>query len=347
MKKQVNFGICGFGKMGKIRARTIYDNPDTKLVSVYDINMKEEELHSDVKRCTSFDELLNSDIDAVIVSAYVKVAAEYVIRALNAGKHVFCEKPPSMTSKEMSDVIEVEKRAGKVLKYGFNHRLHFSVMEAKKLVDEGALGKLLWMRGIYGKAGSIDFHENWRNYKNYSGGGILLDQGIHMLDLFRHFSNDEFKCLSSHLSTSYWDIECEDNAFLILQSSNNVLATLHSSATQWKHKFLLEMTFEDGYINLDGILSSTRSYAPETLIVGRREFEDVTFAMGKPKESITYFEYDKSWELELAEFVAAVKATSPVVHGTSQDAFEIMKITDHVYEHSKVYLKENMKFIGN
>jgi hypothetical protein len=94
------------------------------------------------------------------------------------------------------------------------------------------------------------------------------------------------------------------------------------------------MAFEGGYINLDGILSSTRSYAPETLIVGQREFEDVTFAMGKPKESITYFEYDNSWELELAEFVQAVKGESPVVNGTSKDAFEIMKLTDHVYGYS-------------
>ena len=97
------------------------------------------------------------------------------------------------------------------------------------------------------------------------------------------------------------------------------------------------MAFEDGYINLDGILSSTRSYAPETLIVGRREFEDITFAMGKPKESITYFEYDKSWELELAEFVDAIKGIAPVANGTSQDAYEIMKIIDHVYNNSTMY----------
>ena len=101
--------------------------------------------------------------------------------------------------------------------------------------------------------------------------------------------------------------------------------------------FLLEMAFEDGYINLDGILSSTRSYAPETLIVGRREFEDITFAMGKPKESMTYFEYDKSWEFELAEFVDAIKGIAPVVNGTSQDAYEIMKITDYVYNNSTMY----------
>jgi len=330
---KVKFGIAGYGKMGKIREESILNSSDAKLISIYEVS---EYSHNDkgVVQCNSFDELLTTDIDAVIVSAYVSVAADYVIRALSRGKHVFCEKPPSMTAKEMKKVIEIEKKMRKVLKYGFNHRFHYSVMEAKKVINDGGMGKMLWMRGVYGKAGSIDFHDNWRNYKNYSGGGILLDQGIHMIDLFRYFSNDEFTCLSSHLTSSFWNVECEDNAFLVLKSDKNIIATLHSSATQWKHKFLLEMAFEGGYINLDGILSSTRSYAPETLIVGQREFEDVTFAMGKPKESITYFEYDNSWELELAEFVQAVKGESPVVNGTSKDAFEIMKLTDHVYGYS-------------
>ena len=328
---KVKFGIAGYGKMGKIREESILNSPDTKLISIYEVS---ECRHNDkdIVQCNSFDELLATDIDAVIVSAYVSVAADYVIRALNAGKHVFCEKPPSMTAKEMQKVIETEKKMGRVLKYGFNHRFHYSAMEAKKVINDGGMGKMLWMRGVYGKAGSIDFHDNWRNYKNYSGGGILLDQGIHMIDLFRYFSNDEFTCLSSHLTSSFWNVECEDNAFLTLKSKNDIVATLHSSATQWKHKFLLEMAFENGFINLDGILSSTRSYAPETMIIGKREFEDITFAMGKPKESITYYEYDNSWELELNEFIDAVNGKSVINNGTSEDALEIMMLTDFVYK---------------
>ena len=330
---RLKFGIAGYGKMGKIREIAIANSKDAELIAIFEIN---DYQYSDdsVIQCKSFDELLSAEIDAVIISSYVSAAAEYVIRALDSGKHVFCEKPPAMNVNEMLEVIEAEKNAKKVLKYGFNHRFHYSVMEAKKIINEGVLGKLLWMRGIYGKAGSIDFHDNWRNYKNFSGGGILLDQGIHMLDLFRYFSNNEFECLSSNLTTSFWDIECEDNAFLTLKSSNDVLATLHSSATQWRHKFLLEMTFEEGYLNLDGILSETRSYAPETLIIGQREFEDVTFAMGKPKQSITYYEYDKSWDFELAEFIGAIRGNCSIINGTSKDALEIMKITDHVYKNS-------------
>ena len=208
--------------------------------------------------------------------------------ALNSGLHVFCEKPPAMKLADLNKVYDAFNNSNKILKYGFNHRYHYSVMEAKKIIDSGQMGKLLWLRGAYGKAGSIDYNKNWRNYKKYSGGGILIDQGIHMLDLIRYFSGEEFNKINSYITTAYWNIKVEDNAFILMQSNNKVIASMHSSATQWRHKFLLEMCFEEGYINLDGILSTTRSYAPEKLVFGKREFEDVTFAMGKPKESVIF-----------------------------------------------------------
>lgn len=333
--RKLKFGIAGYGKMGKIREKAIEECPDAEVVGIYDVNHQELR-NKNIKFYNNFDELIASDIDAVIVSAYVKVAADYVMRALKAGKHVFCEKPPAATIMEMQEVLDVERASNKILKYGFNHRYHFSVQEAKKLINQGEMGRLLWMRGIYGKAGSIDFHKNWRNYKEYSGGGILIDQGIHMLDLMRYLAGEEFHYISGCLTQSYWNVECEDNAFLLLKSNSDVVATLHSTANQWQHKFLLEMTFEDGYINLDGILSSTRSYTPETMIVGRREFEDVTFAMGKPKETKTYFEYDKSWNYEIDEFISAIRGSSPVVNGTSKDALAVMKLVDDVYTNAEV-----------
>ena len=146
---QLKFGIAGYGKMGKIREKSIFSSPDAVLISVFDNTNHEYKKNGGIISCDSFDALLNSDIDVVVVSAYASVAAEYVIRALNAGKHVFCEKPPALNANEMLEVIDVEKNSKKVLKYGFNHRFHYSVMEAKKIINKGVLGKLLWMRGIY------------------------------------------------------------------------------------------------------------------------------------------------------------------------------------------------------
>ncbi|EAL5903523.1 gfo/Idh/MocA family oxidoreductase [Campylobacter lari] len=332
----IKVGIAGFGKIGQLRAQKILEKDYGKVLAVYDIK-KPSKLSNDIIFCHSFDELLSQDIDAIFICTFVDSLAEYTKKALLSGKHVFCEKPPARTSKELQEVIEIEHKTKMILKYGFNHRYHYSIMEAKKIIDSKTMGKLLWMKGTYGKAGSIDYHKNWRNYKNKSGGGILIDQGIHMLDLMRYLSGEEFEKINSFVTNAYWDIEVEDNAFAIMKTYSNTIAMLHSSATHWKHKFLLEMYFEEGYINLDGILSGTRSYAPETLVVGRREFEDITFAMGKPKESVTWFENDDSWENEIREFFDVIKNKGKIENGTSDDALQTLLLIEKIYNNSGFY----------
>lgn len=334
----IKIGIAGFGKMGKIRAKTVVEHKDTELIAVFeqDSELVGDTLSNNIKRCKSYDELLCEPLDAIIICAFNHVAVEYSTKALLKGIHVFCEKPPAKNCQELSLVLQAEKTSQKVLKYGFNHRWHYSVQEAKKLIDSGEMGKPLWVRGVYGKAGSIDYHKNWRNFKKYSAGGILMDQGIHMLDLYHYLLDKNFEVISSQLTNAYWKVEVEDNAFVTLKD-NNFIATIHSSANQWRHKFLIEICFEHGYINLDGILSDSRSYAPETLIVGKREFEDITFAMGKPKETTTWFENDDSWSLELAEFVNAIQGKGHVSHGTSKDAQKVLSLVERIYEHSGFY----------
>ena len=232
----IKVGIAGFGKIGQIRANELEKNENSKVVAIFDV-IKPDKLDNNIKIVESFEELLNQDIDAVFICAFNNVLADFTSQALKAGKHVFCEKPPAKTTEELKSVIEIENNSNLILKYGFNHRYHYSVQEAKKIIDSGSMGKLLWLRGVYGKAGSIDYDKNWRNYSKYSGGGILIDQGIHMLDLMRYFSNQNFIHVNSFVTTSYWDIDSEDNAFAIMQSKNKETAMLHSSATQGKHKF--------------------------------------------------------------------------------------------------------------
>ena len=248
-------GLIGYGKMGKIRESVINNFPDVNLVGIYD-NKNYNKIPERYIKCKNFEELLSLKIDTIFIATYVKYLSEYTIKALGAGLNVFCEKPPAINLKEMSKIIAKEKESSGVLKYGFNHRYHHSVIVAKKNIETRKLGKIIWFRGVYGKAGSIDFNKNWRNYKNFSGGGILIDQGIHMIDLIRYFAGENLECIHSHISTSFWDIQSEDNAFLLLKSKSGIIASMHSSATQWKHKFLLEICFENGYINLDGIFIS-------------------------------------------------------------------------------------------
>ncbi len=331
---KIKFGIVGYGKMGQIRSKVISKITNAEIVAIYDVEKKK--LKNGIKFCSSLDELLNEDIDAVIISGYTVNSKEFTIRALNQGKHVFCEKPPAMNAKEVKKVINFEKKNKKILKYGFNHRFHFSVIEAKKIIDKNKFGKIILMRGIYGKAGSLDFHKNWRNYKKYTGGGILMDQGIHMLDLFRFLSGQEFRCHSSIIQKLMWKVEFEDNAFAILKSKKNIIASLHSSATQWKHKFLLEIILEKGFITLDGILSSTNSYAPERMIIGSNGLNNIKQSMGKPSEKKINFSKDKSWQLEIEEFIKCIQKKSKVKNGNSNDALNVMKLVDEIYSKGKL-----------
>lgn len=333
----IKVAIIGMGKIGKTRAKTIKDNPHTELIAAYDIDSKQLDEFDGIIKCSSVDEIFKiQDLQAVVICTFNKYAPELTIKALEAGLHVFCEKPPARTSAELEAVRAVEEEKNLVLKYGFNHRYHHSVIEAKKLVENNIFGKLLWMRGVYGKAGGNKFADNWRNDKDESGGGILIDQGIHMLDLMRFFAGD-FKDIKSMVQTNYWDIKVEDNAFALMQTENGVMATIHSSATQWRHKFLLEMSFENGYINLDGILSGTRSYGDETLVIAKRQFENETFAMGKPREEKIYFDTDESWRLELDEFVECILEKKAVYNGNSYDALKVMQLVEAIYEESGYY----------
>ena len=328
----IKVGIAGFGKIGQLRAEILSDREDVSIIGVYDVK-KPEKLDSLVFY-DSYEKLLETGLDAIFICAYNTVLADYTAKALNRGIHVFCEKPPAMKVKELDVVFKALKSSGKKLKYGFNHRYHYSVTEANRIIEEGDFGKLLNFRGVYGKAGSIDYNKNWRNYKKISGGGIVIDQGIHMLDLIRFLSGQEFEVKYSLIKTLFWNIDSEDNAFIILEGDKGSVGSVHSSATQWKHKFLLELTFENGYINLDGILSGTRSYAPESLRYGLREFEDITWAMGKPQEHVIWFENDDSWVLEVDEFIIAVKGTGEILHGTLNDAFETLSLVEDIYNKS-------------
>tara|TARA_B100001057_G_scaffold500509_1_gene615976 strand:- start:1649 stop:2644 length:996 start_codon:yes stop_codon:yes gene_type:complete len=330
----IKCGVIGLGKIGKVRIKAIEKNSNFLLTKIYDPKIKLEnkkELFAE-----TVQEMFESDLDAIFICAFNDVAAEYSIKAIQKGIHVFCEKPPARTVKELNLVkVSLDKHPNVLLKYGFNHRSHYSVIEAKKIIDSGKLGKLLWMRGVYGKAGSLDYHKNWRNYKKISGGGILIDQGIHMIDLMFHLSGQKFAVQHSLVSTLFWDIESEDNVFALLKSKNNVVASLHSSATQWRHKFLLEMCFENGYLNLDGILSGTRSYAPETIKYGNREFEDITYAMGKPQEKVIWFENDDSWEIEVNDFANAIISNTKIKTGTITNAMIALQCVEEIYNYGK------------
>lgn len=327
-------GIVGFGKIGQLRASLLSEHPDFEVCSVADIDPSKAQGAPGATFHSDYRQLLEEDLDAIFVCAFNHVAPDAVVAALERGLHVFCEKPPGTCVEDVERIHQAEQAQPDVkLQFGFNHRYHYSVMEAKSMIDGGRFGKILWMRGVYGKSGGIQFENEWRNQSEIAGGGILLDQGIHMLDLCRYFVGD-FNHVQSLVTTAYWNIPVEDNAFAILRTEAGQVAMVHSSATQWKHRFALEICLEGGYINLVGILSSTRSYGDETLTFAKKQFEDETFAFGKPREETIFFGTDDSWALEIAEFASTIRQQRPVTSGNSTDALRVMQLIEEIYRRS-------------
>jgi predicted dehydrogenase len=332
MSQRIRAGIVGYGYMGEIRHRNVNAHDDLVLAGLCDPARSDEVEAMGVPTFDRWQDLLAADLDAVFVCTPNSLIPEVATAALELGQHVFCEKPPGRNLTDVHRIRAAEAASpGRVLVFGFNHRHHPGITDAKALIDSGSLGEILTLRGVYGKDGGYDYHKSWRNDPETSGGGILLDQGLHMLDLFRFFVGD-FEEVVGLRGTTLFEVPVEDNAMVMLRTPRGQLAQLHSTATSWKHTFRIEIGCEKGYVTISGLLSKTGSYGRETLLVGRRPARGERVAMGNPREETTYYDVDPSWDLEVAHFVECIQQRKPVEYGNSYDALKAMEIVDQVYQ---------------
>lgn len=322
-------GIVGYGYMGEIRRRNIDENLDLRLEVICDPYLPAERAPSGVPLVRELRDLINA-VEVVFVCTPNSVTADVIVAALEAGRHVFSEKPPGRDLADVERIRRAEDTSGRKLVFGFNHRHHPGIRDAKGLVDGGTLGRLLWVRGVYGKSGGEGFESSWRNDPAVSGGGILLDQGIHMLDLLRYFCG-EFAEVHGMLGDLYWDVPVEDNAMVLLRSERGHLAELHSSATLWRHTFHLELGLSEGYLVVNGLLSKSGSYGRESLLIGRRPLRPG----GPPREDVVYYDTDPSWDIQVRHLVQHIRSDSPVADSNSHDALEVMKLIAAVYEQAR------------
>ena len=327
---KLKVAIAGFGIVGKRRFQFINEHSSLEVTAVCEQNPFEKGVeYSEINCYTRYQDLLiKEDLDILFVCLTNNIAAEVTIAGLNKGLHVFCEKPPGMNVEEIENVIKIENTNKNLkLKYGFNHRYHDSVREALNLIQSKDLGEVINLRGVYGKSSIIPFSGGWRSKRDLAGGGILLDQGIHMLDLMRLFCG-EFEEVKSFVSNAFWKHDVEDNAFAIMKDKKGRIAMLNSSATQWKHRFSLEISLTKGYIELHGILSGSKSYGEEKIIIGTR---DTNSKNGLMESKTIRFLEDNSWRDEINEFASAVINKEPITTGTSHDALETMKLVYNIY----------------
>ena len=327
---KLRVGIAGYGVVGKRRRDCVDRNLHMQLVAVCDHAFDEEfSLQNGIHYYRDYRSLLKENLDVLIVCLTNEIAAEVTIAGVVLGLHVFCEKPPGRDVEDIIRVIQCERIHPKCkLMYGFNHRYHESVQDALQIIRSGELGRIVNMRGVYGKSKLITFNQpDWRTKREIAGGGVLLDQGIHMVDLMRLFAG-EFTEVHSYVSNSHWGYDVEDNAYALMRTEDGIIAMLNSSATQWRHRFNLDINLANGSIILGGILSGTKSYGAETITVVHVDHANDS---GDPKEQITRYNNDTSWEEEINYFGNCIVTDEPIKCGSSLDALNTMKLVYKIY----------------
>jgi predicted dehydrogenase len=323
----MNFAIIGCGLIGQKRAKALREKGHSIRILADTQGDRAERLAAQCPGSAYSTEWCKAvsaqEVDAVVVATTNQWLAPVTLTAVRAGKHVMVEKPAARTVREIDEVITAASAAGVRVQVGFNHRYHPAMQKARELFDSGVLGPLLFIRGRYGHGGRIGYEKEWRSNPEISGGGELIDQGVHLIDLARWFLGD-FTRVEGHAKTYFWKMPVDDNAFLSLRTAADQTAWLHVSCTEWKNLFSLEIYGRDGKLDIQGLGGS---YGVERLAFYRMLPE-----LGPPETTI--WEYpgaDSSWQLELDDLERSIQ--SGKTYGpTLGDARATLEVVESIYQ---------------
>ncbi len=317
--------VIGCGLIGQKRAEAALAAGCT-IVALADINrQRAEDLARQVRATavmTDFREVSACEPDIVVVATTHDSLASIALAMTEAGHHVLIEKPAGRSVAEIKPIITSARQRNVTVKVGFNHRFHPAVLKCRNIVDSGILGPLLFVRGRYGHGGRVGYEKEWRLRREMSGGGELIDQGAHLIDLSRWFLGD-IHDVYGVIPTYFWQSPVEDNCFLCLRTATGQVAWLHAGWTEWKNLFSFEVMGRYGKLQIDGFGGS---YGVERLT-----HYQMSPQMGPPETTIWEFPFpDRSWELEFREFLSAISECREPV-GNLGDGIATLEIVGKVY----------------
>ena len=326
----MDVGTVGCGLIGNRRAQVAHEAGDN-IVLVADIDPARARSTGERVKAKWVEDwhvvTRHPGIETVVVATVNKTLLPVTIDALKNGKHVLCEKPLGRNAQEAGQMVQAASAAQRVLKVGFNHRHHPGIYQAHELAQAGKIGPLISIRAAYGHGGRPGYDQEWRGNPDLAGGGELLDQGVHIVDLCRWFLGD-FSQVFGMLGTWFWKVApLEDNGFALLRTAAGQIATIHTSWTQWKNLFRFEIFGQDGYLIVEGLGGS---YGVERLTLGIRRAES-----GPPDQEVWEFPGpDISWQAEWAEFKAAIREKRQPL-GKGHDGYQAALVIDGIYESAK------------
>jgi predicted dehydrogenase len=323
----VGVAVVGCGLIGQKRAKSL---GSARLVACADVLMdRAEAVAGTVQGAVAYTNwrriLDRADVDIVIVATTNDSLAQVARNAVLAGKNVLVEKPAARNVREVDGIAEAAERSGCLVHVGFNHRYHPALRKARELYEAGMLGEMMFVRGRYGHGGRVGYGKEWRANPAVSGGGELIDQGVHLIDLARWFLGD-FQEMTGFAHTYFWQMPVEDNGFLLLRTARQQVAFLHVSCTEWKNLFSLEIYGRDAKVHVEGLGGS---YGIERLA-----FYKMVPEMGPPETTIWEFARgDDSWAVEFAEFLEDVRLKRRPSSGL-EDARAALTVVEEIYRDS-------------
>jgi len=323
----MNVVIVGCGLIGYKRAQSI---KNARLIACADIDIKKAESlskkYGNIPFFENFYQLFKEvEHDIVIICTPHNQLPAIIKASIVAGKHVLVEKPAGRFSSELEDLVSLVKQNKCKVRVGFNHRYHRAFRKAREIVNSGQLGDLYFIRARYGHGGRIGYNNEWRANPDISGGGELIDQGSHLIDLSRMFLGD-FNKAEGYARNYFWDMPVDDNAFLTLTTQTGQTAFLQASCTEWKNLFSFEIYGKTGKLDINGLGGS---YGVERLA-----FYKMLPEMGPPETYIwEYPMVDDSWDVEFQEFLADIANDKDPSPGLT-DAIENLKIINKIYKNS-------------
>jgi predicted dehydrogenase len=325
--RPLQFALVGCGLIGRKRAAALAPNLlryacDLDAARAADI----AKTHPGARAITDLSvALADPAVDAVIVATLNASLAPLALAAVRAGKHALVEKPGALNSGQLRTVQAAAEKSGVAVRLGYNHRFHPALRKARELFESGALGPMMFLRGRYGHGGRKGYDREWRADPQLSGGGELIDQGVHLIDLAGWFLGD-FAKTEGHASTYFWDMPVDDNAFLSLRTAGGQTAWLHVSCTEWKNLFSLELYGRDAKIAIDGLGGS---YGPE-----KCTYYKMLPQMGPPETTVWDFPAgDDSWAWELAAFTEDIRAGRAPNPGLPE-GIRALEIVEQIYRAS-------------
>ena len=325
--KKFKVGIIGFGLIGKKRFFNLGNQGE--LVAYSDLVECKKSFFKKkkIKFFKNWKNLLKiKEIDIIIISTYHNSLSQIINLASKFKKHILVEKPAGIRLKELKENIKNVKKYKNIVRVGYNHRYYQSILKCKDFLNKKLLGDIMFIKSSYGHGGRCGYQKEWRMNPKISGGGELIDQGSHIIDLSIFFLG-KVKNIKSHLDSFFWKKNVDDNAFLILKFKNNYTSFIHVSCTEWKNNFLFEIYGTKGKLRIEG---KGGSYGSEKLI-----YYKMSTKMGIPKKKIWYFsKKDTSWKREMNDFYEDIKLNRQPEPNLNQ-AYSVLKIIKKIYKENK------------